>query len=86
MGPRITVTEQRGARWLAAEAQELGAEDAHDRDVSQGTRQQANDPPPPGFKFFECMTDCGFCHAVAELRALGFRVVSDTSLEEDDRS
>lgn len=78
------MTEQRGARWLAAEAQELGAEDAHDRDVSQGTRQQANDPPPPGFKFFECMRDSAFSVAITVIRSLGFSI-GDTSPKGGDR-
>lgn len=75
MGAVGDMDEQRGARWLAREARRLGADSADAGDVSpKGGSPNSGDDPPPGFKFFECISESKIAPSVAALRDLGFEV------------
>jgi hypothetical protein len=67
--------EQRGARWLAHKAHELGADDTNDTAVSGHSESSPVDAvPPPGFSFFDCIRSECYAESMTALAELGIRV------------
>jgi len=70
------MSDQAGARWLAREMHDLGADDTNASGVSgrDGGPTQQDAEPPPGFSFFDCIQEDHYSESVTALVDLGFKV------------
>ena len=81
-GDEFVMQEQRGARWIAHEAHELGADDTNDTAVSGHSESSHVDAvPPPGFPLAWRLS----YESVLALQSLGFTVRGEASPRGGDR-
>lgn len=68
--------DQVGARWLAREMHDLGADDTNASGVSGrgGGPTKQDVEPPPGFTFFDCIRADRYTESVTALADLGFKI------------